>query len=292
MKQTILSIKNMTKSYQNHTVLNSLNWQVKEGDIIALLGENGSGKSTLLESIMNLRDINSGELKLWEQPWSKISQEQRGKIAFVSQTTTGFEWMRVKEFLNYLGSFFFHFDKSYCVDLCQRWNINPLKKVGDLSGGQTQMLHVIQALSTRPKFLVLDEPVAHLDPKMRRQFIAEIIDLSCEAGATIIFSSHIISDLERVANKVALLKKGKISIQYDVEDLKSSISHVKISADVPLEQSEYFKELSHWRPQVNGATAKITKPLEQTLEDFIKNSEYQIECTPLSMEDWYLEVNI
>ncbi len=291
MNPAIISIKNMTKSYQEKTVLNALNWQIQKGDIIALLGKNGAGKSTLLETIMNLREFDSGELKLWDKNWHKLPQNKREKIAFVAQDTVGFEWMRVKDFLTYLGSFFPTWDHQYCNKLRDLWDLDPKQKVGDLSGGQTQILHVIQALSVKPELLILDEPVAHLDPNMRRGFISELIELACEMETTVIFSSHIISDLERVANKVALLKDGKIEFYYEVELLKSSIAHVKIAADKPLEQTDYFAGLVNWQKQTQGATASIVKPMQASLQNFIKNSPNPIEYIPMSLEDWYLEVS-
>ena len=291
MKKPIISITNLEKSYQSQPVLKSLNWQVEPGDIVALLGRNGAGKSTLLESIMNLRQVNKGEISLWGQNWSALPQSQREKLAFVSQDTSGFEWMRVKDFLTYLGGFFPSWDKLYCEQLQSRWNLNPLKRVGELSGGQAQIMHVIQALSVKPELMILDEPVAHLDPNMRRQFLAELIELSCEHNSTVIFSSHIVSDLERVANKVALLMDGCIAHYYDVEELKSSIAHVKFSSHSPLQQSPEFAEFINWRPMAQGATATIAKPLNQSLEEFKSNCSHPIETMPMSLEDWYLEIS-
>ncbi len=220
-----------------------------------------------------------------------MSQEKRVKIAYVSQEIQGFEWMRVKDFLVYLGGFFPDFDQQYCDKLVLEWYLIPDKKISDLSKGQKQILHVIQALSTRPELLILDEPVAYLDPSIRRKFIAELIDLSYENKTTVLFSSHIISDVERVANKVAVMGNKKIALEYDLELLKSSIAHIKIAADKPLEQIEYFNELSQWQSYAQGATAKIIKPLTNGIDDFVKHSPYKIEYTPMSLEDWYLEVN-
>ncbi|MFK8010529.1 MAG: ABC transporter ATP-binding protein [Marinicellaceae bacterium] len=291
MNNSVISIKNMSKSYKDKKVLDGLNWDIKKGDIVALLGKNGAGKSTLLETIMNLRENQSESLQIWGQSWKNLPQDQRDKIGFVAQDIAGFEWMRVHEFLNYLGSFFSHWDKTYCEDLVSRWEIDPKQKVAELSGGQTQILHVIQAISIKPELLILDEPVAHLDPNMRRKFISELINLCCDNETTVIFSSHIISDLERVANKVSLLKDGKIQMNYDIEELKSNIAHLKISSDKPLEQSEYFKGLKSWHAYVGGATAKLIFPMQQSIKDYIANSPYAIEATPISLEDWYLEVS-
>jgi ABC-2 type transport system ATP-binding protein len=291
MSNNIISIKNLSKSYHDHSVLDQLNWQIEQGDIVALLGKNGAGKSTLLESIMNLRQFDSGSLQLWNYSWQHLPQERREKIGFVAQDTVGFEWMRVKDFLSYLGGFFSGFDIGYCNKLRDNWNIDPNKKVADLSGGQTQILHVIQALSFKPELLILDEPVAHLDPNMRRQFISELIDLACVNQTSVIFSSHIISDLERVANKVALLKQGKIDRYYEVELLKSSISRLKISSQGALSQTDYFKPLSNWQSHVNGATACLVDPLNGSLNEYIQNSPFPIETIPMTLEDWYLEVS-
>ena len=291
MTNPIISIKNLTKSYHGHRVLNDLDWQVEQGDIVALLGKNGAGKSTLLESIMNLRQLDTGEIKLWGHSWSGLPQHKREKIGFVAQDTVGFEWMKVNDFLTYLGGFFNTFDRGYCDKLRDKWSLDPKKVVGDLSGGQTQILHVIQAFSTRPELLILDEPVAHLDPNMRRQFLSELINLTCENESTVIFSSHIVSDLERVASKVAHLNNGAINYYHEIESLKSSIAHLKISDDRPLEKTEYFSDCINWQAHSTGATATIPKPLKVSIEDFIEGSKYPLEITPLSLEDWYLEIS-
>jgi ABC-2 type transport system ATP-binding protein len=291
MSNNIISIKNLSKSYQEHTVLDNLDWQVEQGDIVALLGKNGAGKSTLLESIMNIRQIESGELSLWGFNWDNMPQEKREKIAFVAQEIIGFEWMQVIDFIVYLGSFYPNFQKEYAIQLIENWGLEESKKIADLSKGQKQIVHVIQALSIKPELLILDEPVAHLDPSMRRKFLSEIVDLSCDNNMTVIFSSHIISDIERIANKVAFIKDKKIKIEHDIENLKSFISTLKIASEQPIKQTKYFSELVHWQSYSHGATAKIVSPLSINLKDFIRDSPFEIESIPMSLEDWYLEVN-
>ncbi|WP_395372912.1 ABC transporter ATP-binding protein [Marinicella sp. W31] len=291
MKNNIISIRNLSKSYQNHNVLNCLDWEVQQGNIVALLGKNGAGKSTLLETIMNIRQLENGELKIWGFSWNELPQDKREKIAFVAQEIIGFEWMQVKDFIVYLGSFYPRFKKDYALKLTENWGLDANQKIGNLSKGQKQIVHVIQALSIKPELLILDEPVAHLDPSMRRNFLSEIADLSCENNMTVIFSSHIISDIERIANKVAFIKDKQIKLEHDIENLKSFISTIKITSDHPVTQTDYFLELVKWQTFSHGATAKIVGPLSISLSDFIAGSPYKIEHTPMSLEDWYLEVN-
>jgi ABC-2 type transport system ATP-binding protein len=291
MTKPIISIKNMSKNYDSVNVINGLNWQVMPGEIVALLGKNGAGKSTLLECIMNILQFQSGELKLWGYSWDDLPQEKRVKIAYVSQEIQGFEWMRVKDFVDYLGGFFPLYDKKYANKLINDWGLIADKKIADLSKGQKQIVHVIQALSVKPELLILDEPVAHLDPSLRRKFIAELIGLTCEKKMTVLFSSHIISDVERIASQVSVLDNKKIKLQYDMEELKSSIAHIKIAADKPLEHSKCYKNLNHWQSYAQGVTAKIIKPLSGGIEEFIKDAPDEIEYTPMTLEDWYLEVS-
>ncbi len=291
MTSPIISIRNLTKTYSLNTVLNDLNWEIKQGDIVGLVGKNGAGKSTLLETIMNLRDIDFGELRLWNKSWSKLPQSKREKISFVSQDIKGFEWMKVKDFLNYIGGFFPSWDREYCNGLRDRWNLDPDKKIRKLSGGQAQILHVIQALSIRPELMILDEPVAHLDPSMRRQFLGELIELTCEFNSTVVFSSHIVSDLERVANKVAFLKDGKIAHYHQLDDLKANIAQLKIASEKPLAQSDYYQNLTNWQLQETGATAIIISPVADGLKEYVAKAPNKIEVTPISLEDWYLEVS-
>ena len=291
MDNPIISISNLTKSYAKTPVLKSLGWRIERGDIVALLGRNGAGKSTLLESIMNLRQFEQGELQLWDMAWEQLPQNYREKISFVAQDTSGFEWMKVQEFLSYLGGFFPAWDENYCIELRDKWNLDPKKRVGDLSGGQKQILKVIQALSIKPELLILDEPVAHLDPNTRRQFLSELIELTCELQSTVVFSSHIVSDLERVANKVALLLDGKIDYYYDVEDLKSNIAHIKLSSHKELTQTTDFSDLINWRSQPNGATATVAKPMTIPIEEIATKNQLTLEKIPMSLEDWYLEVS-
>lgn len=291
MTSPIITIKDLRKSYSLTTVLNELNWEVGQGDIVGLVGKNGAGKSTLLETIMNLREPDFGELKLWDKSWPELPQQKREKISFVSQDIKGFEWMKVKDFLNYIGGFFPSWDRDYSNQLRDRWNLDRDKKISKLSGGQAQILHVIQALSIRPELMILDEPVAHLDPSMRRQFLGELVELSFESKSTIVFSSHIVSDLERVANKVALLKDGKIAHYHQLDELKSSIAHVKIASDMPLAQAPYYQDIINWQPQQSGATGTIVAPMTTSLEEYIRNAPNELEVAPISLEDWYLEVS-
>ena len=290
MTEPLLIIEKVIKSYNSKRVLDKLNWQVQAGDIVGLLGKNGAGKSTLLEAIMGLRDLTEGKIKLWGYSWHELPESKKQKIGYVAQQSASFDWMKVNQYLDYISQFFPSWDKAYSESLLKRWRISHDQVISKLSGGQKQMLDVVQALSIRPELLILDEPVAHLDPNMRRAFLKEIVDLCCEQNTTVIFSTHIVSDLERVASKVAVLQFGIIRHYYDLDELKTSIAKLSFSSDSTTGKLEKDQAISKLSQFGDTTTTSIIAPLNKPIEQWC--NDYGIDATvqPLNLEDWYLEV--
>jgi len=285
---SVIEINNIKKSYKDKNVLDDLSIHINAGQIIGLVGRNGAGKTTLIESIMGLRDIETGDIKVWQEFLGDLSQEQKEQIGFVQQDPIGFEWMRVWQYIEYFGGFFRGWDKAYSERLLEKWQLDKKSRIADLSGGQQQMLQVIQVLSIKPKLLILDEPVAHLDPNMRRQFLAELVELTCELETTVLFSTHIISDLERVASHIALLSHGKIEHFYELEKLKESAASLLFENEIP--ETRQFDNLINWQSINNGCKAIVAKPNGISISQMEKQLDISIQSQPLSLEDWYLEV--
>ena len=284
----IIEIHNLSKSYKHDIVLIDLSLTVKQGQIVGLLGRNGAGKSTLLESIMGLKDIDNNCVHIWQQTMDALDDDKRNLIAFVPQNSTGFEWMKVGQYLDYFAGFFNNWDKEYAQDLVSRWNLNRTKRIADLSGGQKQILQVIQALSAKPELLILDEPVASLDPNMRREFLSELIKLACDQNITVLFSTHIISDLERIASHIALLKNGRIEIFEELEVIQENASSLIISGKI--NNKDKLKHLVNWQDFEEGQKAICVTAGTQSISQIEQEHDVLIQVTPLSLEDWYLEV--
>ncbi len=288
MNQPILQINKINKSYQNKLILGDLSLQLEAGQILGLVGRNGVGKTTLLESIMGLREIESGQINIWQKKMLELSLEKREHIGFVQQDDIGFDWMRVGQYLDYFGGFYSDWDRRYSRQLMSRWQLDEKKRIADLSGGQKQILQVAQALSIRPHLLILDEPVAHLDPNMRRQFLSELIELTCDIGTSVLFSIHIISDLERVASHIALLNEGKIQHHYELETLKANAASLLFKGDVA--DRTRFQNLINWQSISTGCKAIAASPNGPSISEIAQQLNITIESQPLTLEDWYLEV--
>ncbi|MFM2398199.1 MAG: hypothetical protein RL341_356 [Pseudomonadota bacterium] len=216
-----LSIRGLTKHYDSKPVLDLLDLDVPAGTVLGLLGRNGSGKSTLMECALGLRGATAGQARVYGADALALDDTVRARIGYVPQDSNTFEWLTAGQLMDYFASFYPRWNREKVQALMQRWGIEPGKSIGKLSGGQKQRLSIIRALAPDPELLVLDEPVAALDPAGRRDFLRELVD-SVERGTTIIFSTHILTDLERIALDVAFLRGGKIALQAPLDALTDS----------------------------------------------------------------------
>lgn len=209
-------------SYGGKHVLDHLDWQLLPGQVVGLLGRNGVGKTTLLESLLGLREIGGGQIDLFGQPLAAMDDAMRARIGFVPQQSQLFEWLTPRQLLAYFRSFYPKWNEAKAEGLMSRWEIPQDQLISKLSGGQQQRLSIVRALAPEPDLLVLDEPVSSLDPLGRRDFLRELVEQVLDRGTTVVFSTHILSDLERVAFNVAFMAKGKISLQAPLSDLMDS----------------------------------------------------------------------
>lgn len=218
----ILQLHGATKSFGSSTVLRGLDWEVGQGQVIGLLGRNGAGKSTLMECLLGLRELDGGSARLFGEDVAALSDATRARIGYVPQKHGLFEWMTPHQMLDYFKAMYPRWNAPKVEALLGRWGFGPLqlaKPIGRMSGGEQQRLSIIRALAHDPELLVLDEPVSALDPAGRRSFLAELVDGVIERGTTVVFSTHILTDLERVALDVAFLKDGRIALQGPLDEL-------------------------------------------------------------------------
>jgi ABC-2 type transport system ATP-binding protein len=218
----LIQLRGVAKHFGSAIVLQGLDWEVRQGQVIGLLGRNGAGKSTLMECLLGLREPDAGSIALFGEDVTALSDASRARIGYVPQKSGLFEWMTPVQMLDYFKAMYPRWNGVKVEALLERWGFDALmlgKPIGRLSGGEQQRLSIIRALAHDPELLVLDEPVSALDPAGRRAFLAELVDGVIERGTTVVFSTHILTDLERVALDVAFLKDGRIALQGQLDDL-------------------------------------------------------------------------
>ncbi len=217
-----LSLAGVDVAFGAQRVLQGLDWALQPGLVVGLLGRNGAGKTTLIETLLGLREPDAGRAFLFGQPAAAIDDTTRARIGYVPQRSDLFEWMTADQLLAYFRSFYPRWNTAKVDGLISRWDIARDKPIGKLSGGQQQRLSIIRALAHDPELLLLDEPVSSLDPAGRRDFLGELVDQVVDRQTTVVFSTHILSDLERVALDVAFLSGGRVALHAPLDELLDS----------------------------------------------------------------------
>jgi ABC-2 type transport system ATP-binding protein len=293
MIETVLKFKDLHKSYDGKEVLKGINAEARTGDVIGLIGLNGSGKTTLLETALGFSLASEGTASIFDTDITRlISKELKTRIGYVPQVDELLEVFTGKRYLDLIASFYDNWNDSLVKRLCETWDVPVDQKIHTLSVGQRQKLSIVSALGHEPELIVFDEPVASLDPLARRLFLKELVDIAASQTCTILFSTHIVSDLERIASRVWLIKDGRISIDDSLDSLKERTARINLPPGVPVPNAFLNDELIHHRIDGNSSTlifSNWSPEQHKKLEQETGCSLDQIGW--LSLEDIFLEVH-
>ena len=231
MTEAILQLDNLVKRFDTLTVLKGITAEVRRGDVIGLLGLNGSGKTTLLETALGFAIPDEGAVRLFGQSASALADEKlKHRIGFVPQQDELLDGLRGRDYLNLIARFYPRWNAALVQRLAETWDVPLHGRILKLSIGQRQKLSILSALGHEPELLILDEPVASLDPLARRRFLQELIDMVTDGTRTIVFSTHIVSDLERIASRVWILKDGTLAVDESLDALKERAERETLAA--------------------------------------------------------------
>ena len=213
-----LQCRDLSLLYGSHAVLDQVTLDIPEGAVVGLVGRNGAGKSTLLRCLVGLTLPSAGQASLLGQPSAALPDAVRARLGYVGQQPDLLPWLKVWAHVQYIGSFYPRWDERRARRLCEQMTLDLRQRVDALSLGEQQKLSMVLALAHDPDVLVLDEPVASLDPLARREFMrllfsAEGITSPRETPRTVLLSSHLLTDLERVASHVVMLHEGRVTLQ-------------------------------------------------------------------------------
>ncbi|WP_323990070.1 ABC transporter ATP-binding protein [Nguyenibacter sp. L1] len=206
----VVDVRDLVKAFGTCRALDGLSFAIAPGEIVALLGPNGAGKSTLIGCLLGFLLPGSGTVSIWGQEAGALDALRRARMGYVPQAMNAFGSFRVGQLIAYLGGFYASVPQAPDPALLAWADLDPAARVGRLSGGQKQRLAIVLALRHRPDFLILDEPVASLDPQARRDFMALLDEYCARTGACVLMSSHILSDLEKVATRALFMARGRI----------------------------------------------------------------------------------
>jgi ABC-2 type transport system ATP-binding protein len=212
----ILTCEKLSKGFYNVEALSNVDLTLNKGRIIGLLGPNGSGKTTLIKLINGLLTPTSGTLTI---DGLEPGIETKKIVSYLPEKTYLNDWMNVNQLVDYFNDFYEDFDRSRAYDMLKRLNIDPKNKLKTMSKGTKEKVQLILVMSRDAKLYCLDEPIAGVDPAARDYILSTIIN-NYREDATILISTHLISDVENILDEVIFIKDGKIQLQSDVEDIR------------------------------------------------------------------------
>lgn len=286
----MLDLRGVSKSFGGKSVLQGVDLRLPAGSVLGLVGKNGSGKTTLLKCALGLQRTQSGDAHILGEPAWDLSAAGKERLGYVPQKIDLYPWMTIRQIAAYTGAFFPKWNTELVQRRLREWELNPEDRVGVLSVGQSQKLAIILALGHEPDLLILDEPAASLDPVARRQFLETLLDTVGER--TVLFSTHITSDLERVADRVAILKDGKIVYGGELDTLKDKVKRLYVQANTHL-PLESFHVPGLLRAKVTGHEALVS--VQDFSDDLPERIAHQwsasVTVQDLNLEDIFLELH-
>ena len=223
-----VEIRNLSRRFGDKLALDHVSLLVEPGSVMGLVGRNGAGKTTLIKHVLGLLKAQSGTVRVHGLDPVTCAPQVLGQIGYLSEEPDLPGWMRVAEFFRYVRSFYPSWDEEYAYSLQQEFALDPAAKLKSLSKGQRARAGLLAALAYRPALLVLDEPSSGLDPIVRRDILAAVIRTIADEGRTVLFSSHLLSEVERVCDRVAMIEGGRIVFCEELDEIKQSHRRVTL----------------------------------------------------------------
>lgn len=238
-----IEIDNLTKTYGKHRGVENVCLCVKEGEWFGFIGPNGAGKSTTIRTLLGLIKPTDGECKVNGFDSWKMRESIMKDVGYLPSEAIFYPEMSVKETLDYALSFFNKNDTKRQNELCQRFQLDTKRKIGELSYGNRKKVGIVASLQHSPSILILDEPTGGLDPLMQREFFL-ILEEEHKKGKTIFMSSHILSEIEHHAQTAAFIRDGKIILKKEVSEIsKTSARRVNLRGRIDVDGISGIKEL-------------------------------------------------
>jgi len=225
----LLRVTGLSKSFGRHRVLDDLNMKLDPGRVYGLLGLNGEGKTTLIRILLGVIPADGGNIRYKDHPVSFRSATYKEEVGYIPEDPFFFSGMRVGELLDFNAAFYRRWDGRRAEDLLKRFSLDRKARIRTLSRGMKLRLEMAVGLAAKPELLVLDDPTSGLDVPTRYDFLQDIIRELADSGTTILFSTHLVHELERIVDHLFILHRGRLILDEEHETVKNSIRRVRLA---------------------------------------------------------------
>ena len=252
MNNTVIEIKGLTRRFGKTMALDGVDLSVHQGTVLGLVGENGAGKTTLIKHILGLLKAQTGSVRVFGLDPVQDPPGVLSRTGYLSENREMTEWMRIGEYLRYTQAFYPNWDPAYAQELLDIFALDDQQKIKHLSRGQRAKVGLLAALAYRPALLLFDEPSSGLDPVVRRDILAAIVRTITDEGRTIVLSSHLLDEVERVAESIVMIHAGRVVLSDTLDHIREEHHQFVVR----------FDEAQSHPPQLPGLLSCAGGPLE------------------------------
>jgi ABC-2 type transport system ATP-binding protein len=228
MEQTVVDVNDLSRSFAEETALDGVSFRATAGQVYGLVGANGAGKTTLLKHLLGLLRATTGSVRVFGVDPVRDPVGVLARVGYLSEEHDLPEWMRVDELMRYTQAHRPSWDASYARELLKTFGLDPAKRIKELSRGMRAQAGLIAAVAHRPELLILDEPSSGLDAVVRRDILDAIVRAVADDGRTVIFSSHLLDEVERMSDHVTMIQNGRVTLSGALDDVRQGYQRSRV----------------------------------------------------------------
>ena len=284
----IINIKNLAKSFGRKKVLENFNMTLQKGKVHGLIGKNGEGKTTLARMIMGIIPSSEGEIFYKDQKIEFKHTLYKKEIGYIHEDSLFYSWMTIKDLLDFNSSFYPKWNSKKANELLGKFSLDKKQRIRTFSRGMKLKLGLIVALVSEPELLILDDPTSGIDVPTRQDFLRGIIRELSEAGTTILFSTHLIHELERIVDHLSILQDGHLILDEDYQKIKNAAKRVRITFEDSVPEKIEIDGVLKEQREGNVADLVIYPWDNATEKKIDALSPVRWEKEPLTLEDVFI----
>jgi ABC-2 type transport system ATP-binding protein len=228
MEQAVVDVNDLSRSFEHKKALDGVSFRATPGQVYGLVGSNGAGKTTLLKHLLGLLRATSGSVRVFGLDPVRDPVGVLARVGYLSEERELPEWMRIDELMRYTQAFHPTWDESYARELLETFALDPSRKIKELSKGMRAQTGLIAAVAYRPELLILDEPSSGLDAVVRRDILDAVVRAVADDGRTVIFSSHLLDEVERMSDHVTLMHQGRVTLSGALDEVRSTYQRSRV----------------------------------------------------------------
>jgi ABC-2 type transport system ATP-binding protein len=288
---TAIELTGVTRRFGKTTAVDDLTLRIPRGQTFGLIGPNGAGKSTTIKMLLGMLRPHAGHVRVLGMDVFAEPSRMKQRVGYVPEVPQMYRWMRVGEVIRFTRAFYPTWNADECARLLDLFALDPAHKVKHLSRGMAAKLSLLLALAHDPEVLILDEPTSGLDPLVREEFLDGVLGAVCKRRRTVLFSSHALEDVRRLADTVGLLYEGRLLFQRGVEELLASCRRIRaVLRDGCLPRREpagtvwQHVERREWLLTVSDFTPDLLRTL------CTENDLEHVEAAGLNLEELFKDI--